>query len=143
MTTEQDKDEEDTEADIVMLLYELAADGITNESQREWRQNMAGRIQRFITDPECKKHEWISVKNKYPESQGEYLVYSTSDPRLSVKTIEYLGKACFAICSKSEGQSPNWKREIKTGFYIESIYTPEVTHWMPLPNPPKELSKDE
>lgn len=85
--------------------------------------------------------EWISVKERLPENQGEYLVYSTLDPRLSVKTFEYMGKACFCISRKPTGQLANWKREAKTGFYIESIYTPEVTHWMPLPKPPQELEE--
>lgn len=79
---------------------------------------------------------WVSVKERLPEIQGEVLVYSTSDPRLTVKTIPYLGKACFAIKSEQKWQLPNWQREFLTGFYIESIYCTEVTHWMALPPAP-------
>lgn len=72
------------------------------------------------------KHEWISVQERLPESQGEFLIYSTSDPRLNAKS-KYLGNACFRVFSG---------KAFKTGFYIDSTYQPNVTHWMPLPGLP-------
>lgn len=76
---------------------------------------------------EREKHRWISVKERLPESQGEFLIYSTSDPRLNAKS-KYLGNACFLVFSG---------KAFKTGFYIDSMYEPSVTHWMPLPDPPE------
>lgn len=129
MSEEQDRDEKaDTEADIVMLLYELAADGISSEGQREWRQNMAGRIQRFITDPERKKHEWVSVRIRQPEKPGNYLVYRI--PRQYTEGV-MAGRWAYSYApiTTRSWNGERWQSD------------QEVTHWQPLSNPPKELEE--
>lgn len=42
--------------EVLSALHDLAGDGITSESQREWRQEQAGIVYRFITE-HC-LHEW-------------------------------------------------------------------------------------
>jgi hypothetical protein len=74
--------------------------------------------------------EWISVNDRLPEDDGEYLVFWS----LSIRGRSYRGVTCkqFDDC---------------IGFYDEveevgDIYRREsndiVTHWMPLPEPPEE-----
>ena len=63
--------------------------------------------------------EWVSVKDRLPEESGYYLV--------------------FADIGRSEVLSYSKKYKAFNAFddsYSESNVIP-VTHWMPLPNPPK------
>ena len=58
--------------------------------------------------------EWISVKERLPEESGDYLVYCGEYDGICVLHYEVL---------KTKGKwGSKWK---------------EVTHWMPLPEPPK------
>jgi hypothetical protein len=61
--------------------------------------------------------EWISVKDRLPEESGRYLVYAKEGERETHRTIAPFHKA-FHL----SGRMAYWK----------------VTHWMPLPEPPKE-----
>ena len=67
--------------------------------------------------PDTNIGKWISVEDKMPEYNGEYIVhFSASDAVLS------------AYYFKNQG-----------GFRVETnIVTDNVLHWMPLPEPPKE-----
>ena len=58
--------------------------------------------------------EWISVKDRLPEESGEYLAYCGEYDGICVLYFEI---------SKTKGR---WMRKWK-----------EVTHWMPLPEPPR------
>lgn len=59
--------------------------------------------------------EWISVEDRLPEKSGEYLTYCGEYDGTSILNFEVM---------KTKGK---WKTKWK-----------EVTHWMPLPEPPKE-----
>lgn len=63
--------------------------------------------------------KWISVKDRLPEIDGDYLCYVKNDvPYISnVQVIEYVEGIGFSW----EGYEPD----------------EDVTHWMPLPEPPK------
>lgn len=66
---------------------------------------------------------WISVDNRLPNSDGEFMVY---------RPDAHLKPACdrnVRICEYST----------KASSFIGSIHT--ITHWQPLPNPPKGASK--
>lgn len=65
--------------------------------------------------------EWVSVKDKLPEKQGRYLIYGrfTCDCPNQVMEAYYLFKP--------------------RKFMIDGIYSKNVTHWMPLPEPPKTI----
>ncbi len=58
--------------------------------------------------------QWISVKDRLPEKNGNYLVCTKA---MSVFTTHY------------------WTDETRW-----SHYTNHITHWMPLPDPPKEVT---
>lgn len=62
--------------------------------------------------------KWISVKDRLPEHGKRYLIYATSEGGKNhrITTAAYGGH--FAL----SGRCAYWK----------------VTHWMPLPEPPKE-----
>ena len=61
---------------------------------------------------------WVSVKDRFPEHGKRYLIYATSgDNKIGRITMAAFG-GHFAL----SGRCAYWK----------------VTHWMPLPEPPKE-----
>ena len=60
--------------------------------------------------------KWISVKDRLPEKQMNYLVYV---PPCYVNVVYYNG----------------FEWVVDVGEYCFSAY--EITHWMPLPEPPK------
>ena len=70
-----------------------------------------------------KMNEWISVKDRLPDNTNVVLVYDLRISRgINVPKIRfgfYFGNT--------------WHRSEGTGWKID------VSHWMPLPNPPKEV----
>jgi hypothetical protein len=58
--------------------------------------------------------EWISVKDRLPEKNTTVIVCSISDGHIQIKDFK--------------GDEKNWITN-----YLE-----KVTHWMPLPEPPKD-----
>ncbi len=62
--------------------------------------------------------EWISVKTKLPEENVSVLVYNGA--KILVHTARYTPLGVFASCDAG-------------GYFCG------VTHWMPLPEPPKEV----
>lgn len=62
------------------------------------------------------EYKWVSVKDRLPEENGEYLVYCGEYNGICVLNYEILK-------TKSKWRT-KWK---------------EVTHWMPLPKAPKEV----
>ena len=67
---------------------------------------------------------WISVKDRLPEKNGRYLCRYEQ---------EVYGEVCrctdFGMFDSNIGEKGNW-------------FVGKVTHWMPLPEPPKEESDD-
>lgn len=67
--------------------------------------------------------KWISVEDKLPEEEGGYLVYWLS-----------------------EGFSHAWHR-VSVCYFVEDRFASgslkQPTHWMPLPEPPKEGNNHE
>lgn len=82
---------------------------------------------------------WIDAKEELPDEQGEYLAYAPCYHTADGGTLWDSGTLkvfCFAVQSKV---LPAWLREkIPTGFYLNAIHYPEVTHWMELPPPPEK-----
>lgn len=82
------------------------------ESILEWAQTLP-----TLTQP----NEWISVEEKLPEKGENVLVYAIA---------KYIGDTKIGIDKLEEGERrPVW-------FYTHGWF--EVTHWMPLPEPPGE-----
>ena len=83
-------------------------------------------------------NEWISVKDRLPKKNGKYLCYT---PCL----ISGIGIFSFAKNLKKVGINDFMFR--KSGWYAydsEQGYYEifNITHWMPLPEPPKEDEHD-
>lgn len=74
--------------------------------------------------------EWISVKERLPENDGWYLVYA---PGYWGNSKIY-GLDGFAYSNFKHNYKAHWGLERGTGRGWPGI----VTHWMPLPDPPKE-----
>ena len=79
--------------------------------------------------------EWISVKDRLPERDGAYLVTTNSfGDRQSVKFRWFAKDGEMVDAYDLAGQKDVWYLyDIECGYV--SIKT--VTHWMPLPEPPK------
>lgn len=81
--------------------------------------------------------EWISVKDRLPENYGTHLVcLGENDKRIygnGVHTAWYYSG------------SKNWSFSLNTAILegkksSTEIRSIDVTHWMPLPEPPKDTS---
>lgn len=71
---------------------------------------------------ESKRGGWISVKERLPSIHQRVLVWCES------KTIQKHVTACTFMADYSgKGKGPYFSRHVRN-----------VTHWMPLPEPPKE-----
>ena len=74
---------------------------------------------REIIEEEPTVGGWISVKERMPEPPAQCLVYSDKRRPRGMETATY------------------------TEFgWMTAAYFPEITHWMPLPEPPEEVSGD-
>ena len=74
--------------------------------------------------------EWISVKDRLPEEDGRYITYRAG--------INY-GITCETLFCV---QPTNYRIPTKNYFYFRNsmgyqCVCTDVTHWMPLPEPPK------
>ena len=89
-------------------------------------------IVRYLVVNGVTVQEWISVKDRMPEEDGSYIIY------IKPKCGGYPIKGCFAknggdYGEKIEGENVWFDYDREYGFY----YISYVTHWMPLPKPPK------
>ena len=89
------------------------------ESARYWGSNTSEEIADNLLDSGVTVQEWISVKDRRPEAGG-YVV-------------------CIAKRNPFSRFMPMVARIEKNGWVnpITEQYISEVTHWMPLPQPPK------
>ena len=74
-------------------------------------------------------NEWISVKDKLPEKDGNYLVTACDEGCSAGEGIWYSTVVVVAEYYKGSWTWYDGGRE----YSLEGI----VTHWMPMPNPPK------
>ena len=89
------------------------------ESARYWGSNTSEEIAENLIANGVTVQEWISVKDRLPEA-GEYVV-------------------CIAKRNPFSRFMPMVARIEKNGWVnpITEQYISEVTHWMPIPQPPK------
>jgi hypothetical protein len=73
---------------------------------------------RLLTNAGYRKQEWISVEERLPEEDGEYLTWNG--------LIYYLITFNASLRLWNVGESGDISTAIR-----------DVTHWMPLPEPPK------
>lgn len=77
---------------------------------------------------------WISVKDALPMLDEEVLVYAIG------KIEPFIGKHVFALCNRYIQcvfpSAPGYIMWSSPWQYFHTDY--EITHWMPLPEPPEE-----
>ena len=73
------------------------------------------------------ENQWISVEDKLPDENADVIVFANDIVNGFVET------ACYYVCP--EYLSGGWREE------NGDPYEPIVTHWMPLPTPPKEQQR--
>jgi len=113
-------------------LAEEYADTQHYDVDQEWSDSYRG----FLAGYQAAAPQWISVKDRLPEDSSFVVVWCCKQLPLEVGNILMLAKF----------ERPNWRdqptwlvvngfdRHLKDGEYYSCI----VTHWMPLPAPPKE-----
>ena len=75
----------------------------------------------FLAGYNAAAPKWISVKDRLPEI-GEWVLINGPE-----------------VCQRIEPPSASWKAEYAWNTDHETFYYPkDITHWMPLPTPPKE-----
>ena len=79
------------------------------------------------TPKEQEASGWVSVKDRMPESYGNYLV-----------RVGKSGKGWFNPQTKTAYWMPD--KKVWKGTEAYSVFT-DVSHWMPLPEPPMEVSE--
>lgn len=69
----------------------------------------------YIQQLEAQVPRWISVKKRLPEDTGKYIVCTTKGSVYCTRFIVH-----------------SWRRDFQTDINTH------ITHWMPMPEPPKE-----
>ena len=79
--------------------------------------------------------EWISVKDRLPEKDGSYLVVSNYFGNHQSINVRSFAKAGETVSEYDlAGEKNIWYRYDSEYGYVSTDY---VTHWMPIPQPPK------
>ena len=89
-------------------------------------------IEKALKEIEPEFGEWISVKDRLPEKDGEYLCIIEGSICIFdfTKDLYAINKYAF---NKSKSNSGFYDFDRDLGYYEHT----RVTHWMPLPEPPK------
>ena len=80
--------------------------------------------------------EWISVKDRLPELEGDFIVFG--------KPYANKGHAIALACFQDDGEWVEADDTFGWVFLDKEIYASgfseleNVTHWQPLPEPPKD-----
>lgn len=67
---------------------------------------------------------WISMKDRLPEENLEYIVYATDEDGERFVTTDH------------------WNKYVRQWYLFDKGSSTTVTHWMPMPEPPKEGNDD-
>lgn len=100
---------EDTNVDMPK---QMAADAIAYIQQLE---NHIGKLTEKVAQLEAAQPRWINVKDGIPKKSGKYIVCTVKGSVYCTSAVVRGDEACF-------------KCDINT----------HITHWMPLPEAPKE-----
>ena len=88
------------------------------ESARYWGSNTSEEIADNLLENGVTVHEWISVKDRLPKNWTDVLVLSR---------FGFLETAVYT------GTPGKWR----IGWNGDMLEADNITHWMPLPEPPK------
>ena len=111
----------------------------TAEAQQEYRLDFAAAFDVAISALRANQEKpsggWISVEDRLPSREGlepdevEYVL--VSEQSFDAITGEKLG-SCVSICGFGHD---GWSKFDNFGY----VRTENITHWMPLPEPPQEV----
>lgn len=90
---------------------------------------LAKTISMALYDAGYRKQEWISVEDRLPENPKDVLCYYRFGRGDGDLGMMFVGTLCYFCFDKN----PHWQHS-ETGLV--------VTHWMPLPEPPKGEEND-
>ena len=115
-----------------MIIQDLRRENENLRAELEWKQKEIELARRHA-------RQWISVEDRLPEEDGSYLVTTNSfGDRQSVKLRWFAKDGENVDAYDLAGQKDVWYLyDIECGYV--SIKT--VTHWMPIPEPPKEVEE--
>ena len=108
------------------------------ESARYWGSNTSEEIAENLIGHGVTVQEWISVDDRLPEDDEK--IESYYDGRMSCKTVLIYTKYGIIIPKNRLIVRPTGNKYLDdqvTGGWIWAGGTEEVTHWMPIPEPPK------
>lgn len=71
--------------------------------------------------------EWISVKDKLPDGSNQHIICLINNEPIAC--IVHDADICLSLDLSFHWPTKKW---------IKDKYYAKVTHWMPLPKPPKE-----
>ena len=101
------------------------------ESARYWGSNTSEEIADKLLENGVTGQEWISVKDRLPDETGRYLAVKKriapdelGGNRTDIVILRFFVDKGFRMPT----HIPDW---------INEEINEEVTHWMPLPHPPK------
>ena len=81
--------------------------------------------------------EWISVEDRLPTDLDDWVLISYVDQiNHELRFVTSIGKLRDGIWVTLESEVDSLKRKEKVDF--EKDYLVKVTHWMPLPDSPKD-----
>lgn len=81
--------------------------------------------------------EWISVEDRLPTDLDDWVLISYVDQiNHELRFVPSIGKLRDGIWVTLESEVDSLKRKEKVDF--EKDYLVKVTHWMPLPDSPKD-----
>lgn len=81
----------------------------------------------YINQLEARVQKWISVEDRLPEDDVDVIVYAVSNNGGYTIAVTFHTHTLYGL--NIEGWASPWQ-------YFTSHYT--ITHWMPMPEPPKE-----
>ena len=125
----------DADAITNRIIDELRTNGTFDELNGRQAANLIGRA----IDEAPTVGGWISVKDRLPEKDGQYLVCLNQTHLMVVsfaKKLEEVDRDVFK--GRDEPGWFDWDTEW-CGFYEVTM----VTHWMQIPKLPEEVSGDE
>lgn len=102
-------------------------DGIDGAFERGKKYGRYLALQEYLQQKEEAKLKWVSTKNRLPEVSDIVLVIASGRPRPNITLHN-------AVLIASYWGNDDWFAEGYVGW--DKI---NVAHWMPLPEPPKEV----
>lgn len=118
-----------------MKLTDILMDELPEE--HPWKGNIKGLVERLIANgvtlanqvasssKQVASSEWISVENRLPDTAERVLVCKT--------WLGMVYKPVYGYYQDFPNRKGCWYVLTEEGYYPQR----EVTHWMPLPQPPK------